>query len=369
MISNQTKFRPVYGTESKILGLEHNEGWVYVASDTGKIFIDANNQRKQIGGSGGSGGGGGSADIMWGHADEDQGTLKIDPNDTSGNDSMYLYALSAVEGGNLPNVDALILNSDGRFFRVLNNAMDAGFFSVELIAVSGGGGGGGGGTSTADLTLTIDSSTISTGATLIQGQDYMIKVMGTSTKDPSVSLYFEITGNNNYSWTRNFIVDSGEWYELNTKFLPENENLTLKVTVSSDNTEMRRLPSRQVSGIRVIPMTITKGNTLNAAAVMSGSAMVPYFLGGDPELVETLHVYIDGNEDFDLSQNVSPSNSERSVRIPAQTHGTHIIELAVSTEINGVLMTSDKIKYELAWADPEERDPIIWIEDYNTTVI
>lgn len=43
MITNQTKFRPVYGTEAGILDLDHHEGWVYVASDTGKIFIDANN--------------------------------------------------------------------------------------------------------------------------------------------------------------------------------------------------------------------------------------------------------------------------------------------------------------------------------------
>lgn len=46
MITNQTKFRPVYGTEAMISTLEHHEGWVYIASDTGKIFLDANNVRK-----------------------------------------------------------------------------------------------------------------------------------------------------------------------------------------------------------------------------------------------------------------------------------------------------------------------------------
>ena len=56
MISNQTKFRPVFSKlESKIINLPLNEGWVYVAEDTGKIFIDADGRRKQIGGSGGGG--------------------------------------------------------------------------------------------------------------------------------------------------------------------------------------------------------------------------------------------------------------------------------------------------------------------------
>jgi len=38
---NKRAFRPVYGTESKILKADIHEGYVYVASDSGKIFLDA----------------------------------------------------------------------------------------------------------------------------------------------------------------------------------------------------------------------------------------------------------------------------------------------------------------------------------------
>jgi len=41
----------------------------------------------------------------------------------------------------LPKKDALVLNSDGRFFRVIQ--IDNGYVIGELIAVSGGGNGGG----------------------------------------------------------------------------------------------------------------------------------------------------------------------------------------------------------------------------------
>lgn len=371
MVTNQTKFRPVYGTESQIIGLsEYQEGWVYVASDTGKIFLCSNNSLKQIGGSGGSGGGSGSSSIYWGSADEDANTLKEDPLDTSGTDSMYLYSLNALdESSSLPNIDGLILNADGRLFRVLDNVIDENrFFSVLLVSVSGGGGGGGPVT-TADLTLSIDSSTIDRGTTLIENQDYFISVTGTSTIDSRVSLFFEFTGENNYYKPVPVIADSGEPYLLNTSFLPANNNITMKVTVSSDNTTMRRLPSRTVSDIKVVPMTIRKSNSFNGAAINTSSVAIPYYLGGDYTLDETLHVFIDGNEDYSLTQSVRVSSSEKSVVIPAQSHGSHIITLNVSTELNGMTMTSDSINYEVAWATDGENAPIIWVADYDKTVV
>ena len=368
MVSNQTKFRPVYGTESQILELPtYHEGWVYVSSDTGKIFLYSNGL-KQLGGSGGSGGG--SSSIYWGAADEDANTLKADPLDTSGTDSMYLYSMNALDEAGVPSVDGLILNADGRLFRVLDNALDEDrFFSVLLVAVSGTGGGGGGPVVTSDLTLSIDSSTLDRGATLIEGQDYFVSVLGTSTIDSRVSLFFEFTGENDYYRTVPVITDSGEPYLLNTNFLPANNNITMKVTVSSDNTTMRRLPSRTVSDIKVVPMTIRKSNNFNGAAINTSSVTIPYYLGGDYNLDETLHVFIDGNEDYSLSQPVKVGSSEKTVVVPAQSHGSHIISLSVSTDINGITMTSDSINYEVAWAGEDETSPIIWVADYDKTVI
>ena len=51
MIDNLTKFRPVVGVEENIKNLSFNEGWVYFASDTGKIFLDVDGERVTMGGS------------------------------------------------------------------------------------------------------------------------------------------------------------------------------------------------------------------------------------------------------------------------------------------------------------------------------
>lgn len=361
-------FQPVYGTEAKILSRPIRNGCLYFASDTGKIFLDGDNQRKQVGG---SGSGSGSANILWGEANEDLGTIKEDPNDITETNTMYLFNVFAVENSTIPDVDALIINSDGRFFRVLNNTVDAdGFFSVELIAVSGSGGGGGGPVAVSDLALSVDGDTINTGMTLIQGQDYNIRVIGTSTIDSIVKINFSFTGPEGYTWNRSFNSRSGEEFLLNLNFLPEIDNLTLKITLSSDNTTMSRLPSRNFSGIKVIPLTIRKSNSLNTASIQTSSVSVPFYVNGDTSVEVSSHVFIDGTEIDNLSQTFRPSSTERTVLIPVQRHGVRIIEISVSTQLsNGVVIYTDKIKYEIAWMENDNNEPVIWLQDYPDTVI
>jgi hypothetical protein len=54
MISNKTKFRPVYGTQDAILAAPKVPGYFYIASDTGKVFVDVDtNTRIAAGGGGG----------------------------------------------------------------------------------------------------------------------------------------------------------------------------------------------------------------------------------------------------------------------------------------------------------------------------
>ena len=54
-MENSTAFRPVRGLEENILSKGYNEGFVYFATDTGNIFLDANGKSKiQMGNHGAS---------------------------------------------------------------------------------------------------------------------------------------------------------------------------------------------------------------------------------------------------------------------------------------------------------------------------
>ena len=53
MIDGKTRFRPVTGTEEQIQNAQKNPGWVYFASDTGKIFVDLDTEHRiAMGGAG-----------------------------------------------------------------------------------------------------------------------------------------------------------------------------------------------------------------------------------------------------------------------------------------------------------------------------
>ena len=366
--NNKIPFSPVRGYEENIRRQAIADGYVYFATDSGNIYVDAEGARHTMGGSGSSG-------IHYVNASEED-VIKVSEDS---DDKRYTIPLDTFENPVAPKPDDLLLNSDGRFFRVTEYDAETGLVLTSLIAVSGSGGGGGGQT-VEDLSLSIDSTTIRRGMTLIQGQDYYISVTGTSTVDDDVSLFFRFTGANGYSQTRSAITESGKPYLLNVGFLPANENITMTVEVTSDNTAMKNPPTKIVSEIRVVAMGIKKSNMMNTicASILTGSVSV-YFglvgglykneMGQTVSLNETLHVFIDGTEDQSLEQPITVSSSEKTVTIPAQAHGSHIIELQVSTEINDITMYSDKIKYELAWADAESTMPIIWVEEYDSTVI
>jgi hypothetical protein len=87
--------------------------------------------------------GGSSTGIVYAKGTE---TTIVKANPENENDFMYNISAEAFEDSNtLPLRDSLILNSDGRFFRVLSSDTSTRIVSAVLLAVSGTGGGGGGG--------------------------------------------------------------------------------------------------------------------------------------------------------------------------------------------------------------------------------
>ena len=125
--NNEIAFRPVRGTEEKILSLAYNEGYVYFATDTGNIFIDSKGQSKiPMGGRG--------AAVIYTNgtavqnSDDDYYSLSIDS---------LVNADDTVKNGDL------LINRDGSFYKVIEVLED--YFSCERIAVSGIGSGGEGG--------------------------------------------------------------------------------------------------------------------------------------------------------------------------------------------------------------------------------
>jgi len=114
------KFIPVRGYDSKIQRAEVKDGWIYFATDSGKIYVDSQGQRTIMGSAG--------AAIYYGEVE------KPEVNEDTG------YATlpkSAVKGD--PKKGDLILNSDGGFYKV--ELIGEENYTCELLSISGTGGG------------------------------------------------------------------------------------------------------------------------------------------------------------------------------------------------------------------------------------
>lgn len=166
------KFKPIRGLEADIIGVDgvggvpHTEGALLIATDTGKMWLDTPRQRVALGGSG--------AALLYGNSKNIEEKF-----DDFGN-YYYLFPIEDLEShGSKPQVNDLIINSDGSFYRITEILDDV--LSCLRIAVSGTGSGtgstGGGGSAMMFRVNTLDTYD------LINYQKKNIELTATSATD------------------------------------------------------------------------------------------------------------------------------------------------------------------------------------------
>ncbi|MBE6148235.1 MAG: hypothetical protein E7167_01790 [Firmicutes bacterium] len=124
---SKIKFQPARGLEETLLANPYTEGMIYFATDSGRIFLDTNGENKiPLGG--------GGVSVIYGY---DEGVIENVVDQT------FTFHADLLEKGVNPKVNDLIINSDGRFYKIQEILVDEGLLTCTLIAVSGTGGGGG----------------------------------------------------------------------------------------------------------------------------------------------------------------------------------------------------------------------------------
>ena len=125
MEETKIPFRPVRCLESALATMTPVDGHVVFTTDTRKIFLATRGEFKMMGGSSG---------VFY-------GTKVLTDEEKYGDQVIFSFLHSDIDGDELPASDDLILNMpDGGFYRVLEvNDVD---IQAQRIAISGGGGGG-----------------------------------------------------------------------------------------------------------------------------------------------------------------------------------------------------------------------------------
>ena len=370
---NSLIFQPIRGSEENINRLPKHDGFVYFAYDSGNIYMDKNDERFLMGSS--------SSGFFWCNGSS-MDIVKASDDDS---DTTYTIAFKALENDILPKKDSLILNVDGRFFRVkLIDKINEKIYA-NLIAVSGSGSGSGSGgqvINERDVDITWDNRTIAQGNTYVYGQSYnaVFTPITTAPGDINCTVTFKIF-DREHNIEKEPLVQtgrSGAKMYFDTSNLPKSNNITLQIIVTSDNAQYNNGLGyqRNITSLRCVEIGIKKPyddsyNALVKANDLMGTLALQYMPTGDTSIPLTLHAYVDGTELSDLKQLIPSSYYGRvvTVSIPRQSHGVHDIAFSVSATLNNQDIYTEQIHYQGAWARANDDTPIIWIGKYDKKVI
>lgn len=346
------KFRPVRGTEEKILNAPIREGRVYFATDSGRMYMDKDGLRIPVGG--------GTSSVHYGkkiHAEP--------PSDSQIEFEFSLYEIEGNEVGEqqltIPNPDDLILNiPDGCFYRVLTVDRDAEIIHAGrlTIAGSGGSGGSGGGGSTENKGKTDIVRLTPQNVTVLYGSKYEI---GFNVK--AVDASGAPTGNGRYRLTVNGvekktgIVRQGDNY-IDVTDLIVNESNTIQVFIYTDiGAESDDIQNRKWT-INTTRLALTWDyDETQANNLADAKYNFKFSVSGTVE--KTVHIIINNN--YELKKTFTSAAEQTLEIIPTDyfQHGSVPVEMYVTADLDGTLVQTPSIIKQMIFYDENNKSPIV----------
>lgn len=102
-------------------------------------------------------------------------------------------------------------------------------------------------------------------------------------------------------------------------------------------------------------MELYLASNFNPDMAFSGDIQFRYTAYGAFE--KTTHILMDGKEVY--SNTTSATGKLMTVTLPAQSHGSHLIDAYVTATVNGAFMESSHLLYDVVCMDPNDNTPII----------
>ena len=342
------KFRPVQGTKDKIKDAPYCEGYIYFATDTGSIYLDTQGERKPIGG--------GGVDVMYASA-------AVVIENVDGSYSMQMSDLDDPTAA--VSADDLIINSDGRFFKVTH--ADDTMITCNLIAVSGTGGGGGGGDNPSAPTATIKIEAIEpVRGPYIYGQPAYITYKVTATEDFNITYTYTIQSSDGQRKVIQKSAESGKEYTFDIgSELYSGLNLIIVAANGANSGDV----SRRYTNVNCIEMLLEESQNFSPLQVVAEGELIFRCRPVGAGLTKTLKISIDGEPRAELTQTVTSSGQDVPISITGLKHGRHSIKATLSTGSGTTEVSATPLEYEIAWVEPGNTNPIIWFDSYPSKIV
>lgn len=362
MIDGKTRFRPVTGTDEQIQNTMKNPGYVYFASDTGKIYVDLDNEHRiAMGGSG--------VAVLYGNASG----LEADEQ------GYYSLGFDVLEEEVLPKEGDLILNNlDGGFYRVIEVDTDEETMLCQRLSISGNGSGGGtGGTGGITKKIGITLKSLET-SNLINGQIcYLTYTANSGIEDGEVLderltvnwVISEVIGTSTIDYAQGVIdVDNGGTYdfEFGTKLRNNTKSrITLWATGMNSGESKKKYTEVMTADLRLeesanfsnLNFYRPSAVTLQCNAIGAMDKILEFYF--DDVLVETRTL----NSSSDNFQSYTVSEA-------MATHGNHLcrMELYQGIQSGSIInkgLHAGTIEFEIGVVEQGATDPVIWLGKYK----
>ncbi len=362
MNESNISFRAAQGKESNIMKTEYNEGWLYFATDSKKIYLDANGTPKLPMG--------GNSGVYYGkleHEDvipEGQTEFDFTLYDIEGNDDPSRL--------NIPNKDDLILNiPDGCFYRVMSIS-GTGYETIittEKLTIAGGGGSGTDDPS--DLGKYTLTATTPKAITVLYGSEYSIGFTAEAT-DSSGSP----TGNGTYElYVQDVKVSQGIAIQ-GSNTIPVTEYLSslgenkIKVTVYMDIGGSSLVPKSLIYQITTTEMKLTWDYNETTVQYIDSDFKIEYTVGG-AGFEKSVELIIDDLYPITLKEKFTSNQKQYYTFTPAEIksynliHGAHKFRMQAFANLGGRFEPTNAIYKTIVFAERGNTEPIISMKLYE----
>lgn len=245
----------------------------------------------------------------------------------------------------LEKVDGGYVGEDGCLYLTADDAVVVG--PLGPFAGTGGGGGSGGGSgNNATLMLTNTSGWLA--ATVAQGGSCVIKANWSSLENELSTGAGTLTVRVNGSTKTTRSVDQGD-ISIDVKDYLNSGTNSVKLTITDVYGNNRTI------NFSITVVSVSLSSTFDETVIFTGAIAFTYIPVGNIE--KTVHFILDGRE-IDTAV-TSVSGRQQSYLIPAQTHGTHALQVYFTCDVDGNEIRSNELYYEIICAVDGDMHPAI----------
>ena len=353
-------FKVVRGIEDKVNKMAYQDGQVYFTTDTKKIYLDSNNNRISMGGNTG---------IYYG---------KADFKGLEGPE--FIFKFEEIDGNNIPNINDLILNSDGSFYKVLEVYQNTFEIKAKKLTIAGSGGGDSSLYGEMSILVLPKSFHQSPYKTIIAGSKYEVEFVYMA-KDAEGNR----TGNGRYEILIDGIIkETGTAKQKNsdddediintvdlTEYLKLPQTYTVQINcygnigAAGESSVSKRLYITSTAFEVKWANSVSTGQLETAINYLDNDFTLDWVVSGNLDNVIT-HIIIDDIHDFTTSGTSYTFISEDLQKLV--NHGAHKIEIYATSFINNEDVTTKSIIYNALFVERGNNKYIISCKFYETQV-